>query len=118
MTQSFAKIWGVNNEIYSNDICSVNILSLKKGGTCSLHVHQFKHNLFYVISGKLKIHTELGDSILSSGQSFVILPNTKHLFAALEETIAVEVMFVKYDHADIKREKVGFVDPGIAEEGS
>ena len=108
----FPKIWGTNNEIYSNDICSVNVLHIKKGGTCSLHTHKSKHNVFYVISGQLKIKTDKGDSVLSQGHSFTVFAETKHQFQALEDTVAVEVMFVKYDPQDIDRESVGYLDAG------
>jgi len=110
MSECWPKIWGTNIEIYTNDLSSINILRIKKGGTCSLHTHVTKHNVFHVISGKLKIEcTNLGESILQKDQSFTVFAGTQHLFCALEETVAVEIMAVKYDHADIQRETIGFI---------
>ena len=110
MSNCWPKIWGINAEIYQNDLCSVNVLHVKKGGNCSRHYHKSKYNIFYVISGKLEIQTELGNSVLVEDQNFMISPGTKHLFRALEDTTAIEIMFVKYDHQDINREKVGFIE--------
>jgi len=109
MSNCWPKIWGTNDEIYNNDLCSVNVLKIKKGGTCSLHTHKAKHNVFHVISGQLKIKTDKGDSVLSPGHSFTVFAGTKHQFQASEETICIEVMFVRYDENDIQRESVGFI---------
>ena len=109
MSNCWPKIWGTNDEIYNNDLCSVNILRIKSGGTCSFHSHKAKHNVFHVISGQLKIKTDKGDSVLSRGHSFTVFAGTQHQFQALEETICIEVMFVRYDENDIQRESVGFI---------
>jgi len=55
------KIWGWNSEIIRTDVFSLNHLHIEKGGKCSFHSHKHNHNLFYIVSGKLFIHTELGD---------------------------------------------------------
>jgi len=112
---NFPKIWGTNSEIFSNDLCSVNVLRVKKGGTCSYHNHTSKHNIFYVLSGKLSIRTEHGDTIIEPNQVFTVYAGTKHKFVGLEDTTAIEVMFVQYDSNDIQRDDVGFIDKKIAE---
>jgi len=103
------KIWGKNTEIFRNGSVSVNLLDLVKGGTCSYHYHKFKSNTFYVISGKLKIHTEIGDHILRQGENFFLPPLLKHQFEAMEPSIVIEIMSVAYNHDDIVRETTGFV---------
>jgi len=110
MSDCWPKVWGTNTEIYQNDLCSINVLRVKRGGTCSLHFHKSKYNIFYVISGKLEVRTELGNSILSENQNFLVNPGTKHCFHALEDVVAVEVMFVRYDNTDIFREISGFIE--------
>jgi len=110
MSNSWPKIWGRNREIFSNDLCSLNILEVLKGGVCSYHNHKAKHNLFYVLSGKLKLHTELGDTILEPGQNFTILAGTKHNFEGLEQTKAIEIMYVQYDVNDIQRDTIGHLE--------
>jgi mannose-6-phosphate isomerase-like protein (cupin superfamily) len=114
MSNCWPKIWGTNNEIYANDLCSVNVLKVKKGGHCSYHTHVSKHNVFFVISGQLKIATEYGDSIIQADQVFTVFAGTKHKFVAMKDTVAIEVMFVKYDPKDIARDVVGFMDQEIA----
>jgi len=109
MVAGSPKIWGKNTEIYHNESISVNFLNLVKGGTCSLHIHKFKGNIFYVIKGELKIHTETGTHTLLPGQSMFIPPLMKHQFEATEESFVIEVMMVRYEHSDIIRETFGFI---------
>jgi len=118
MGEQWPKIWGRNTEIFRNESTSVNFLDLVKGGTCSYHYHRFKANIFYVISGKLKVYTELGEHILLPGENLVVSPSLKHQFEAMEESKVVEVMFVKYNHEDIVRETEGFIQDYGKEENS
>ena len=120
MSEEWPKIWGKNTEIFRNESTSVNFLNLVKGGTCSYHYHRFKSNIFYVISGKLKIHTEIGEHVLFPGQDLYIAPLLKHQFEAMEQSLVVEVMFVKYNPDDIIRETEGFIQDysEVKEEGS
>jgi quercetin dioxygenase-like cupin family protein len=111
MSEQWPKIWGKNTELFQNESTSVNVLNLVKGGTCSRHHHRFKANIFYVISGKLKIHTDMGEEILHPGQSYNVAPLIKHQFEAMEVTVAIEVMYVKYSANDIVRECEGFIQP-------
>ena len=110
MSDCWPKIWGRNSEIYNNDLCSVNVLHVRKKGTCSYHTHKSKHNIFHVLSGQLKIITDIGESVIGPDQSFTVFAGTKHQFQALEETVAIEVMFVKYSQDDIQREEVGYIE--------
>jgi len=109
MTEQWPKIWGENTEIFRNESTSVNFLNLVKGGTCSYHYHKFKYNVFFVIKGKLKVRTEIGEHVLYPGHSFLVQPLLKHQFEAIEPTLAIEVMFVKYNPDDIIRESEGFI---------
>lgn len=110
MSESWSKIWGTNTEVFRNDSCSVNVLEVKKGGTCSYHRHQSKYNLFYVLSGSIVITTDLGDTTIREGQTFTVLPRTGHLFRGLEDSRMIEVMFVSYDESDIERLTQGFLN--------
>jgi len=109
MSEQWPKIWGRNEEIFRNESTSINILNLIKGGTCSYHYHKFKSNIFSVISGKLKVHTEIGEHILLPGKNLLVPPLLKHQFEAMEESIVIEVMFVRYNPYDIIRETEGFI---------
>jgi len=110
MSDCWPKIWGKNVEVYANDLNSVNVLRIKKGGTCSCHSHKTKHNIFHVIEGTLVIDCpEMGQSEIKAGQSFTVFAGTIHFFQALEDTIAIEIMFVKYDGNDIDRKNIGSI---------
>jgi quercetin dioxygenase-like cupin family protein len=50
-----------------------------------------------------------GRTEIKEGQSFTVFAGTKHYFQALEDTVAIEIMFVKYDANDIDRENIGSV---------
>ena len=108
------KVWGSTEAILVNSFCEVHRIEAKKGGVCSKHKHQYKTNLFYVESGKLKITTwktsyNLADvTILTAGEYTQVAPNELHQFEALEDTVAFEVYFPQPIGDDIVRENVGY----------
>jgi len=104
-----AKIWGTNTEIYHTEVVSVNVLHIVKGGTCSLHTHKSKHNLFYVISGELKLQVKyLGELIFPPGGEWLVQAGQEHRFQAMVPTVVVETVFVKLDANDIDRKEIGY----------
>jgi len=107
------KVWGTNRVIHSNDLCSVNVLRIKKGGTSSLHTHRMKHNTFHVISGLLNIEAEDCSDLLSPGKNYTVWAGVKHQFQALEDTVVIEVSFVEIEESDIQRETAGYIDKNI-----
>ena len=109
MSEMWPKVWGRNTEIFKNSSTSVNFLELVKGGVCSWHFHRTKHNIFHIVSGKVKIKTEHNESILLPGQSLTVLSPMKHQFEAMEDSKMVEVMFVQYSAEDIVRETQGYM---------
>lgn len=107
------KIWGDNTELFRNSSVSVNRMSIKRGTTCSWHLHQTKYNLFHVISGRLKIITAEGEAVLGAGDtSNPVPPGMDHCFYGVEDTVAIEVMYVEYHNDDIQRHRTGFVVVG------
>ena len=106
------KVWGHNIEIYANTTVSVNILRVEKGGTCSLHTHKTKHNLFYVISGELKLSVFPQDlRVLHAGDECRVVAGEEHRFQAIQDTVVVEVVFAELDSEDIHRKIVGYLEP-------
>lgn len=105
------KIWGETTEFFRNVLVSAHHLSIKKGGYCSEHSHVHKYNLFYVISGLLKITIWRGDdkdvTVIKSGQSTAVSPGFVHKFEALEDTVCIEVYQVFLEDPDIERKTVG-----------
>ncbi len=111
------KVWGETTEFFRNALASAHHLSIKKGGYCSKHSHTHKHNLFYVISGLLKISIwrldtefvtlEEDITIIALGQSAAVPPGFFHKFEALEDTECIEVYQVFLEDPDIERETMG-----------
>ena len=106
------KIWGKTEEIFSNGIVSVNHLKIKKGGFCSEHYHRFKSNLFFVLSGNLRltIWTPEGkddDTVIWPGESSEIPPSVYHKFIALTDVECLEIYETKLRGEDIERRTEG-----------
>ena len=107
MSDNIFKIWGERRRILKNDLVEIDHLFIKKDFCCSVHSHKHKINKFYVISGKCKIQTELGTTILQSNQCFDVNPPIVHQFIALEDTVMVECAYLQIDESDIDRKKQG-----------
>ncbi len=106
------KDWGYTTEIFRNAIVSAHHLEINKGGFCSEHVHKFKFNVFYVISGKLKItiwrENDVKDvTILTAGQESAVSPGFYHTFEGLEKTECIEIYQVLLIGEDIERRTQG-----------
>lgn len=106
------KTWGYTTEFFRNAMVSAHHLEINKGGYCSEHIHKYKYNLFYIISGRLKItiwrENDVGDvTILTAGQVSAIPPDFYHKFEGLEKTECVEVYQVLLIDPDIKRRTQG-----------
>lgn len=112
------KIWGHTQCIFHKNNVEIHRIEAKKGGYCSQHEHTAKFNLFYLESGKLKvtIFREDGDrphptdsTILIPGMSSLVNPGEKHMFEALEDSIAYEIYWVELEPGDITRYEKGGV---------
>ena len=102
------KTWGEKWNIFCNDLCEVSVLKLESHQRCSWHRHQTKYNLFWVISGELRIKTEWGIAIVEHNQAFTTRPGEWHEFQTHDlPTWVIEVMYVHYDPEDIERERLG-----------
>ena len=102
------KSWGEKNNIFSNDLSEVSVLFLKPFQRCSWHRHDCKYNLFYVLSGRLILKLEDGETEVLPGQIFTTVPGEYHEFQTRQlDTICIEVMYVKYDPHDIQRVTIG-----------
>lgn len=87
---------------------------IKNGGYSSKHTHEHKYNSFYVESGKIQIKVWKKDydlcdeTIIANGESTTVTPGEKHMFVALEDTIAFEIYWVELTN-DIIRTDCGGV---------
>ncbi len=104
------KCWGERRRILLDDYNEVDLLHLKKNTFCSTHTHIDKINRFVLVSGKVEIQTELGNKVLSPNDEWTVHPPLKHRFVVLEDSVMIEIAFVKEGNInpnDIKRESLG-----------
>ena len=106
------KVWGETEEIFNSGVISVHHLKIKKGGYCSEHCHKFKSNLFFVLSGNLKltIWTSEGkedDTVIWQGESSEIPPGVYHKFTGLTDVECIEICETKLRGEDIERRTEG-----------
>jgi quercetin dioxygenase-like cupin family protein len=101
------KAWGYTTQIFDSQNVEVHIAEIVKGGYCSIHEHN-KNNIFYVISGKLKVRVWvenklIDETIIKKGESTAAYRGLEHQFEALEKTICVETYNIFLEPGDIKR---------------
>ena len=113
MSLKQGKVWGSTTQIRKTENFSLHRLSIKAGGVCSKHKHNYKFNGFYVVSGQLLIRTWKNDydlidkTVLNPGDFMSVAPGEYHQFEAIEDCIAFELYYAHFDHDDIQRETVG-----------
>ena len=107
------KIWGETELILQTPFIEFHRIWVHAGGYCSTHKHEYKWNLFYVRSGKLKIHINKKDyalvdtTVLEAGEWTTVKPGEFHSFQAEEDTLAFELYYPEPLSEDIIRETVG-----------
>jgi len=97
------KVWGSREELFRNDNVLVALLRLDVGTYSSFHNHSAKSDKFTLISGEVKINTELGEIILKPGQSLVIDPPLLHQFIVVEDSVMIEISYSILNSEDINR---------------
>ena len=107
-----SKKWGDVRRVFKSGTVSVHHLKIKKGGFCSEHRHRFKSNLFFVVSGNLKliIWNESGtrdETVIWPGESSEIPPGVYHKFEALTDVECMEIYEAKLRGEDIERKTEG-----------
>ena len=94
MSNKSGKIWGQTELIHSNSVLEFHRIDYKAGGVCSKHMHNFKWNGFYVMSGKLKIrvwqkdYDLIDETVLNPGDFTRIKPGLYHSFEGLEDGVS------------------------------
>ena len=104
------KVWGIRQRLLLTDTTEIDLVTVKKDTFCSTHSHQHKINKFYVVSGKIQIQSEYGDTMLDNGCCFEVRPPLKHRFFAIEDSVMIELAYVesgKIEANDINRESQG-----------
>jgi len=97
------KVWGTREILFKNNTVFVTLLNLIGRTYSSLHSHKCKSDKFVLISGKVKIVTEIGETTLIPGQSLIIDPPLLHQFVVEEDSIMIEISSTVLDPEDINR---------------
>lgn len=107
------KVWGSTKQLLSNKALEFHEIRFDKGHKCSKHKHLTKYNLFYVISGVLRVrvwknsYDLVDETVLGTGQFTVVNPGEYHQFEAVTDGMALELYWSEFDPNDIVRETVG-----------
>lgn len=108
------KVWGMTELVHANGVLEFHRIDFNAGGVCSKHMHKYKWNGFYVVSGKLLIRTWqhcqglVDETVLGPGDFTKVKPGYYHQFEALEDGLAFELYWAEFNHDDIERENSGF----------
>jgi mannose-6-phosphate isomerase len=89
------KPWGYERWIEVNPNYVVKELFMKEGNSCSLQYHEFKHETFYVLKGKLKFYVgtdkdNLSVMFLEPGEHHTIEPLVIHRMEAVVDSLYLE----------------------------
>lgn len=108
------KIWGSTESLLVTPMIEVHRIVIKQNSFCSMHKHEFKYNMFYVIQGELYIHVKKNDydltdvTLLEEGQFTSVKPNEYHMFkTGHRPVIALEIYYLNSISEDIIRQTVG-----------
>lgn len=113
MSGKTGKVWGQTIELLKTPLIEVHHILVNAGCVCSMHKHEFKWNMFYVISGELAIEVRKNDydlvdtTILRAGEWTSVRPNEFHRFRSLDAVEALEIYYLEPLAPDIIRENVG-----------
>jgi mannose-6-phosphate isomerase-like protein (cupin superfamily) len=108
------KIWGTTEALIRTPAFEMHRLVIKPQHRCSYHLHQFKHNAFYVLDGKLFIDSSLerdghrDQTKLVAGYTYTIEPGIWHQFrTGIEPAVVLEMYYTEPLSEDIVRSNVG-----------
>ena len=107
------KVWGQTIELLKTPLIEVHHILINPEMVCSMHKHEFKWNMFYVIKGELAIEVEKNDydlldtTLLKPGEWTSVKPNEFHRFRSITNVEALEIYYLEPLTADIVRKNVG-----------
>ncbi len=112
------KVWGSTEVLASTPLMEMHRLIIKPQHQCSLHVHKYKWNGFYVISGNLMIDVVKTDyaltdtTWLAEGEYTAVKPGEHHRFRTGDQPCeALEIYYTEPLSEDIiRKDKGGPVD--------
>lgn len=116
------KVWGSTEDLLITPLIEVHRIHIKPNMQCSMHAHEHKYNMFYILNGILEIHVQKKDYDLTditrvvAGQWTAVRPGEFHKFVTKDAWCeALEIYYIDpINPADIIRQNVG----GAVEEKS
>lgn len=108
------KVWGDTESLLVTPMIEVHKINVDPYMHCSMHKHNYKWNMFYVVKGELEIHQRKNDydlidiTIIKAGEWTTVPPGEYHMFQSKDsETQALEIYYLNEIGHDIVRESVG-----------
>ena len=91
------KIWGVRERLLETTTVVVDRLTLEADSFCSWHYHEFKYNMFIVLSGAIFLELENKDTVvIIQNEQYIVEPKIQHRFVTKGfPAIIMEVMYTK-----------------------
>ena len=123
------KLWGTTDRLFQTQDLQIDLIRVDPMGHCSAHHHEFKDNLFIVLSGALRVVWGDVECLKSGGlpfsqtltknESLAVPSETVHQFwnVGEEDVVAIEVYTSSgssVDPLDIVRYSQG----GVCKDGS
>lgn len=123
------KAWGTTELLYADRGVQLARICVVKGGFSSIHRHRNKHNLFWIVRGRLAVRIFLrgnyneparekildaNENALTFQATFTALNNTWHQFEALEDVVCLEKYVPAAGRGDID---VGDIERLVGELG-
>ena len=107
------KIWGDTESLLVTPMIEVHRINVLPHMHCSMHKHNMKWNMFYVIKGELEIHQkktdyELIDVTKINNEGKVIFGSTVFL-EDLDHGDKISYKIVGKDEADLKKKLIYFL---------
>jgi len=109
----YGKVWGTTEPLLVTSMVEVHRIKTNEGFRCSEHMHQYKWNAFYCISGQTDIHVRKSDydlidtTELVPGSFTTVKPGEFHWFESLKDSVLLEIYYPEGISEDIVRCTVG-----------
>lgn len=85
------KPWGYERPLAEFQGIFLKELFLQKGTMSSLHFHEKKEELFYIVEGRVKVQLDQKEMILDTGDFLKIPAGSHHRLQPLQDTVILEV---------------------------
>ncbi len=115
------KPWGTSERLLLASDVQIERVRGIAGSASSLHLHLYRHNLFFVLDGCLRIELLSGANqvaTLTRGQSLLVPARIPHRMMFIEDSDALEVYYTDgpdVDPDDIRRLAQGVPAPDLAQ---